>query len=59
MLSKDGCVGAELGSGSASTKNGDMNAFPERSGVENVSSARATPSPSPSGGWSSLAVFGW
>lgn len=51
-------MGAELGSGSASTKKGDMNALPERSGVENVSSARATPSPSPPSGVSSSSVLG-
>lgn len=57
-LSKDGCVGAEFGSGSASTKNGDINAFPERRGVGNVSSPLATPSPSSPSWDGSSSVFG-
>ncbi|OKO91604.1 hypothetical protein PENSUB_13011 [Penicillium subrubescens] len=43
---EEGWVGAEFGSGSASTKKGDMKAFPESKGVEKESSARATPSAS-------------
>lgn len=44
-------MGAEFGSGSASTKKGDMKAFPERSGVEKESSARAMLSGSRSADW--------
>lgn len=56
-LSEDRCLGAELGSASASTKKGGTNALAERRGVENVSSARATPSPSPASGGSHSSVL--
>lgn len=36
---EEGCMGAEFGSGSASTKKGDMNALPDNNGVDGVSSA--------------------
>lgn len=39
MSSEEGWVGAEFGSGSASTKKGDMKALPERRGVEKEESA--------------------